>query len=171
MFWPSGISNISFIRRWNWLGLHLTSDGEAICRLWEKVEAWIRNLPSAESINICCRAVQLGADNPYHSRTLWLCFYGWQWGYLRYLSPKSWHWTAFVYKLEPVDCSSRVLNYRVTKIRRLTQCWLDGVSNQPGSLSEDSFPVGDLRANNFNWESLSRIPNCCWNDKCLFRTC
>ena len=166
---PWGVPSISFIRWWNWLGFHLTPDGKAICRLWEKVEAWICDIPSAESINVCCRALQLGTHNSYHPRALWLCFHGWQRGYLRYLSSKSWHRTTVVCKLEPTDCPSRILYNCVTKIWRFTQCWLERVSNQSGSLPKNTFPVGDLRTNNFSWESLSRISNCSWNDESLFR--
>ena len=68
----------------------------------------IRCLPGTTSFNGRGRTVQCGLDDPYNAWALRLCFYGRQWGHLRYLHQKTWCRKANLHQSESIDRPSGV---------------------------------------------------------------
>ena len=92
-----------------------------------------------------CGTVQLHFDDAYNSRAFRLRVHGRQRGHLRHLPQEFGHWSAHIHQLESTDGANSVVNYGQFEVRWGVECGLDGVPNQPGSLSSNTFSSRHLR--------------------------
>lgn len=171
MQWSARIPDLSRVRWRHRVRIYQSTHGKSFHGLWEEGQARICDLPFPTDLHRGGGTLQRDPDHSHDPRALGLRVPGGQRGDLRYLQTESGHREAYVHEPEPPDRPDCLLHHGLVEVRWSPERRPHRVPDEPGPLSQDPLPSGDLCTNSLHREGLSRAAHRDGADVRLLRAC